>query len=203
MASKCLLAIYYIKFKKINMRNLKFLCFFLTYSIYSQNTLEKSFNTIEAGILGVSLTNESKLNNFFTIKSSLTLGATLWFDRDNDKLKPALLPILSIMPKYYYNLERRKNKNKKIKFNSANYVGLELNYVPSWFVISSSEQELSVIDHISIIPKYGFRRNISNSNFNYELNFGVGYFNYLNNYLKKEDNHRIIPNLEFKIGYSF
>lgn len=178
------------------------LAFFIVNIIFAQNTLEKSFNSIEVGILGISFSNESKITNTIALKSSLSFGATLWLD-ENSQLKPALVPIISVLPKYYYNIDKRISKSKKIKFNSANYFGLDINYVPNWFVIAYTNNNFTTIDHISIIPKYGFRRNISNSNFNYELNFGIGYFNYLNNYALKEDNHRIIPNLEFKISYSF
>lgn len=40
--------------------------------------------------------------------------------------KPALY--FSVTPKYFYNLEKRKNLGKTVKYNSGNYVGLRLNY---------------------------------------------------------------------------
>ena len=188
----------YFKMKKL------FLLFLLTFNLlFSQDKLEKSFTALEVGLFGISLSNESRLSQKFTIKSSFNLGLAIWKNDRTDEVKPSLVPVLTVMPKYYYNLNRRMARNKRIKYNSANYFALEFNYTPSWFVISNIDGNLRKNENISIIPKYGFRRNINNSKFNYELNFGLGYMNHMNYYIKKEDNHEVFPGLEFKLAYTF
>lgn len=171
--------------------------------MFSQDKLEQSFTSLEVGLFGISLSNESRLSQGFTLKSSFNLGLAFWKNNSTNEVKPSLVPVLTIMPKYYYNLNRRMARNKRIKYNSANYFALEFNYRPSWFVISNIDGNLRMEENFSIIPKYGFRRNINNSKFNYELNFGLGYINYMNYYNKKEDNHEIFPGLEFKLAYTF
>ena len=76
-------------------------------------------------------------------------------------------------------------------------MALGINYFPDWFVISN-DGNTSVPNQISIIPKWGIRRTIAQSNFNYELGIGFGRRFYFDS---KE--WETAADLHVRIGYTF
>ncbi|WP_233530585.1 hypothetical protein [Gelidibacter salicanalis] len=113
-----------------------------------------------------------------------------------------LTPVLTLEPRWYYNLNKRASKSRRTDGNSGNFISIKTTYHPDWFVISN-ESNLNFITDISIIPTWGIRRNIGD-HFNYEAGFGVGYLHYF-----KKDNVIFISepdvavNLHLRIGYRF
>ncbi len=106
-------------------------------------------------------------------------------------------PEISLIPKYYYNLNRRLEKEKNIKNNSGNYLALDITYTPNWFVISNVKG-IEVNEMISFVPTWGLRRNFA-KNFNYEFKAGLG----IGKILQKGYATQAVPELSFKIGYDF
>ncbi len=162
-------------------------------------SVEKNIFNVQTGILGIWASNENKLGNDFALRTEigLDLGYYISYNLEN---KYVLAPIVLVEPRWYYNLESRLNKGKHIKNNSGNFLGLKVKYIPDWFVISDFDN-YSVANQVSIIPRWGIRRAIGKSNFNYEIATGLGY-KYV--FLKNTDNDlRLVLDVHLRIGYTF
>jgi hypothetical protein len=175
----------------------------LTIIAKSQNTsVEKSTYGIQTGFLGVWIHNESKLSNEFSLRIELGLNATIWGGSFYEKTGFALSPEIILEPRYYYNLNKRIKKSKRIDGNSGNFFSLKTSYRPNWFIISNVDN-IRMVDNISIIPTWGIRRNIG-QHFTYETGFGIGYRYYLpkkNDFFANKGEADV--NLHLRIGYRF
>ena len=165
----------------------------------AQNSdVEKNISGIQIGLFGLDLYNEAKIANKTTLRAEASLFPAIWGGDMYAKTGFAFYPALTIQPKYYYNISKRAENGKNTKNNSANYFGLQVRYIPDWFVISNAKN-LSLSNQINFIPTYGFRRNFA-GNFNYEFKAGLGYgttFGYDHN------TSGAVIDLSIKIGYDF
>ena len=162
------------------------------------SSVEKSIFNVETGFLGVWLNNESKLSNSVALRTELGLDSGLFWKQDT-KTGFLLAPSLRVEPRWYYNLNTRNNDGKRIENNSANFFTASINYLPDWFVISNYDNA-NVVEQFSIIPKWGMRRNIGNSNFTFEFSTGLGYKMVF--YENRTDKGAVLD-LNARIGYSF
>lgn len=185
----------------INKALLSLALIFLSFKyVEGQNAaVEKNIVNIQTGILGIWGSNETKLNDEFALRTEIGLDLGYYIS-SNLENKYVFAPIVLVEPRWYYNLENRLTKGKHIKNNSGNFIGLKFKYVPDWFVISDFDN-YSVANQVSIIPRWGMRRAISKSNFNYEIATGLG-CKYV--FLEKKDNDlRLILDVYLRIGYTF
>lgn len=175
----------------------------LTYTAKAQNaSVEKSTYGIQTGFLGIWIHNESKLSNSIALRTELGFDSGIWGGDFYDKTGFLLTPVLTVEPRWYYNLNKRERKSKRIDGNSGNFISLKTSYHPDWFVISNTEN-ISVISDISIVPTWGIRRNIG-KHFTYEAGIGLGYryiFAKQAGFLENESDAAL--NLHLRIGYSF
>jgi len=81
-------------------------------------------------------------------------------------------PIINIEPRWYYNLDVRAAKGSNTNNNAGNFVAVAVNYMPDWFNITNNSG-YRTYNELSIIPRWAIRRNIGNSNFNYEAGAGI------------------------------
>ena len=110
-----------------------------------------------------------------------------------------MTPVISIEPRWYYNLTKRDSKGKNTSFNSGNFVSVSIGYSPDWIIFSTTDN-LTIDNVITIIPTWGIRRNIG-KHFNYEVGGGIGYaYSFKNNGYAEND---VAYNLYLKIGYIF
>jgi hypothetical protein len=70
-----------------------------------------------------------------------------------------MTPVITAEPRWYYNLNKRVNKSKRIDGNNGNFISLKTSYHPDWFVISNYDN-INIISDISLVPTWGIRRNI-------------------------------------------
>jgi hypothetical protein len=175
----------------------------LTFITNAQDvSVEKSTYGIQTGFLGIWAHNESRLSNQIALRSELGLDTGIFGSDVNDINGFLLVPAITLEPRWYYNLNKRQNKSKRIDGNSGNFISIKTTFHPDWFVISN-EDNINFISDISIIPTWGIRRNIGN-HFNYETGFGIGYVHYF-----EEDNVILLDesgvavNLYLRIGYRF
>lgn len=175
----------------------------LTFIGKAQNaSVEKSTYGIQTGFLGIWVHNESKLSNSIALRTELGFDSGIWGGDFYDKTGFLMTPVITVEPRWYYNLNKRKNKSKRIDENSGNFVSLKISYHPDWFVISNTDN-VNVISDISIIPTWGIRRN-NGKHFNYEAGIGIGYryiFAKQAGYLENES--EVAANLHLRIGYRF
>jgi hypothetical protein len=178
---------------------------FLSLSIFcnAQNaSVEKMVFGIQTGFLGIWGHNESRLSNTVALRSELGFDSGIWGGDFYDGTGFLLTPVLTLEPRFYYNLNKRNSRSKNITNNSGNFISIKTSYHPDWFVISNYK-DVSIISDISFIPTWGIRRNIG-THFNYEAGFGIGYryiFAKAAGYYSNKS--EAAANLLLRIGYVF
>lgn len=184
-----------------NKKILFLLLIFCTIHIFSQQkvSIEKNLINAEIGVLGAYLNVEYKINNYIAIVPEIGLDSEIFGGSYYKKTGFKLLPVISLEPKWYYNLGKRNNLDKKISNNNANYLSFKTSFNPNWFAISNFNN-ITTINQLTLLSNWGIRRNIT-KNLNYDIAIGSG-FRYL--LLKKVgyDNNKIklIINLKLRIG---
>ena len=169
---------------------------FLSLSIFcnGQNaSIEKTVFGIQSGFLGIWVHNESRLSNTIALRSEFGLDAGILFTDFEGNSGFLLAPVLTLEPRFYYNLNKRHSKSKDTKNNAGNFISLKTSYHPDWFVISDIAEHIT--SDISFIPTWGIRRNIG-THFNYETGAGIGIRFFSNE-------SETIGNLHLRIGYVF
>jgi hypothetical protein len=169
----------------------------------SQNaSVEKSVTGIQTGVLGIWVHNETKLSNPLALRTEVGMDFGFWSGDFYPKAGYAFAPVITIEPRWYYNLNKRLRKSKNISGNSGNFLTLQVRYYPDWFTISNYKN-VRMINTIAFIPTWGIRRVIG-KHFTYEAGVGYG-FEYIfyksAGYSKNEGNRAI--NLLLRIGYRF
>lgn len=176
------------------------LCLFTLLAKAQDASVEKSIYGVQFGVLGVWVHNESRLTNSIALRGELGLDTGLYGSSESTNF---LLGVaISLEPKWYYNLQKREDKSKRIDGNSGNFISLKMKYHPD-ILIASSEENITVLSDFSIVPTWGIRRNIG-KHFNYEAGFGIGYIHFFrkkNVYLNNEPD--VAVNLHARIGYKF
>ena len=174
--------------------------------------VEKTFFSIQTGLAGIWINNEAKLSNSIALRSEIGIEHDFFVGDQYDVAGFILQPVLTLEPRYYYNLEKRNYRGKKTSKNSGNYLSLKTSYHPDWFVLNLDENITKTAD-LSIIPTWGIRRQIG-SNFTYETGLGFGYRivylkpNYYNGSSQNVDDvsksrNQYTPYLHLRIGYTF
>ena len=164
--------------------------------------VEKSVFGIQTGFLGIWAHNESRLSDRIALRSEVGFDSGIWGGDFYDKTGFLLTPVLSVEPRFYYNLQKRADKGRNISGNAGNYLSIRASFHPDWFVISNYD-DVSIISDISIIPTWGIRRNIG-KHFNYEAGLGLGYryiFAERAGFLENESS--LAANFALRIGYRF
>ncbi len=164
--------------------------------------VEKSVFSIQTGFLGIWINNEFRIFNQFALRSEVGFDVAFIPGDSYDKTIYFLAPVFVVEPRWYYNLNKRKAKSKRIDGNSGNFVSLQTSYIPDWFVISNNPYE-SVRRQLWITAMWGIRRNIG-KHFNYEAGVGYGYRFYLKEkHSSTTEGSDWMPNILLRIGYRF
>ncbi|MFV8377714.1 hypothetical protein [Flavobacterium sp. LB3R33] len=175
--------------------------------------VEKSIFGIQTGFgvyTGIWFNNESKLSNSIALRSEIGLEKDFTVGDHYDGAGFILQPVLTVEPRYYYNLEKRNLKGKKTANNSGNYISIKTSYHPDWFVINLADNVTKTAD-LAIVPTWGLKRQIGN-HFTYETAVGFGYRvvylkeNSVNGNVQNVDGaynrNQYIPYLHIGIGYA-
>lgn len=168
-----------------------------------QASVEKSVFGIQTGFLGFWAHNETKLSNTIALRSELGLDAAIFSDNFVGNTSFIMVPALTLEPRWYYNLNKRVSKNRRIDGNSGNFLAIKTTYHPDLVIGSLAENTVFITD-ISIIPTWGIRRHIG-KHFNYETGIGIGYYHLFkkDNVLLLQDRNGVALNLHLRIGYRF
>ena len=175
---------------------------FISLSIFcnAQNiSVEKSVFGIQTG-LGIWVYNESRMSNKIALRSELGLTGSIWDGTSYDHVGFSLSPVLTLEPRFYYNLNKRNSKSKVITNNSGNFISLKTSFHPDWFAISNYEYG-TLHSIISIIPTWGIRRNMG-PHFNFEAGTGIGYL-YVLEKAGWNGYGELATSLHLRIGYVF
>lgn len=160
-----------------------------------ERLVERSIYGVQAGLFGAWAYNESAIGNEVTLKTEIGLNMGIFGGSYYPKTGYVMFPTLSIEPRYYYNLKRREKLGKNTANNTGNFLSLKTSFNPDLFVISN--YALSVNNHLTVIPKYGFKRTFA-KNFEYEFSAGIGYL-----YDIDANINDAILDVGFRIGYRF
>lgn len=178
-------------------------CGLITASKAQSISVEKSTFGIQVGAVGVWVYNESKLTKTLALRSEFGLRCK-FIDYTDGSLY--LAPGITLEPRWYYNLNKRSSNEKNIVCNSANFLSIQISFIPDWFIIPIIPTHYPTLNNqISVMPTWGIRRNIGN-HFNFEAGLGIGY-----EYIFKKNPYDFHPNtggfrtinLHFRIGYRF
>ena len=83
------------------------------------------------------------------------------------------MPVVTVGPRYYYNLVRRARRGQDTYGNAANYVALPVSLESGWVVLSLPEG--ATADRaVTILPTWGMRHSI-HRRYSVEAGLGVGY----------------------------
>ncbi|HUH17786.1 hypothetical protein [Albibacterium sp.] len=179
-------------------------CFLLMVSFAQAQSpiLKKNVTGVQIGLFELDAYHEIRIANKASLRTDVLLFPAIWGGELYDNQSGfALYPAFTLTPKYYYNINRRVKKDKNIKNNAANYLGLQIRYMPGW--VFSNHKNMNLPDQINFIPTYGFRRNFLN-NFNYEFKTGFGYgFGRSEIFGVDMNVSGPVFDLTFKVGYDF
>lgn len=174
--------------------------------------VEKTFYGIQTGLAGIWINNETRLSSSLALNSEIGIEHDFFVGDQYDGAGFILQPVLTLEPRYYYNIFKRHSDGKKTSKNSANYLSLKTSYHPDWFVVNLDDKITKTAD-LAIIPTWGMKRQIGD-NFTYETAVGLGYRivylkpNYFNGNAQNVDDvstnrNQYIPYLHLRIGYIF
>ncbi len=160
---------------------IKVIILLFTINGFSQNkpdvSVEKSLYGVQVGFLGAWLHNEARLTNTIALRTEIGFQSGVFGGAAYKTTNFILFPELSVSLRWYYNLDKRKSRNKTTLKNSANFLSIRFNYIPDTFVISNLD-DISISQSIAIVPKWAIKRTIG-TNFTYETGIGFGYRKYL------------------------
>lgn len=162
----------------------------------SNASVEKSIFGIQTGFFGAWVHNEYRLSNEISLRSEI--GFDYGFNDNGYSQTSVLIPSVRLEPRWYYNLEKRIKKGRKIANNSGNFLALNITYNPDWFYISNQDN-LNIISTLAFVPKWGIKRTVGN-HFTYEAGVGIGTFIVLNDYDVDND---VAVDLHLRVGYTF
>lgn len=177
-------------------------------------SVEKSIFGVQTGFgvhAGIWFNNESKLSNSIALRSEIGLEKDFTVGDHYDGTGFILQPVVTLEPRYYYNLEKRNSKGKNTTNNSGNYFSIKTSYHPDWFVINLADNVTKTAD-LAIVPTWGLKRQIG-THFTYETALGFGYRvvylkeNSINGNVQNVDGaynrNQYIPYVHVGIGYIF
>ena len=134
------------------MKPIAFLFLLLSATIGAQNNeVEKSIFGIQTGILGFYLKNESKLSTEIALRTEIGLDSGIFLNNFYEGVGFYMAPVLTVEPRWYYNLKKRASKSKFISDNNGNFLSLKTSFNPDWYVISN-HQNLEIPNQIAFIP---------------------------------------------------
>lgn len=175
-------------------------------------SVEKSMFSIQTGFAGLWINNEFKFANSLALRSEIGIEYDFAVGDHYDEAGFILQPVITLEPRFYYNLKKRNSKGRKTSNNSGNYLSLRTSYHPDWFVINLDDKITKTAD-LSIIPTWGIKRSIGD-HFTYETGVGLGYrlvflkANSYNGHAQNVDDFnttesQYTPYLHLRIGYIF
>lgn len=165
-------------------------------------SVEKSIFGIQTGILGIWVNNECRISNEIALRSEIGYSVGLFGGDFYPKTGYLMIPTLRVEPRWYYNLEKRQSKSRKIANNSGNFLTLQTTFYPNFLIISNYDN-VKIAKQISIIPTWGIKRTLGN-HFTYETAIGLGHTHYFAKSAGYEsDKSSAALNLHLRIGYTF
>ncbi len=189
------------------MRKIVLVSFFCTFSLIVKSqeaSVEKSTFGIQTGFAGLWAYNELKLSNQFALRSEIGFDANYGNDDFYPDTDFLLTTVVTLEPRWYYNLNKRESNSKSIEGNSGNFFSLKTSLHHSdLLIVFGNDEEAKIVTDLAIVPTWGMRRNLG-KHFNYEAGIGAGYIHFFGkNAGFSEDKGELAINLHLRLGYRF
>ncbi len=163
-------------------------------------SVEKSIFSIQTGFIGIWINNEFRLSNSIALRTELGYSAQLMWGA-GQMAGFIMTPVATLEPRWYYNLQKRKSKSKRIDGNSGNYLSLQSSFYPAGAILGKYKA-IVINPVLTLIPMWGMHRNIGR-HFNYEVGAGFGYVHYFADKYGYGAHDNLALNLLLRIGYRF
>lgn len=169
----------------------------------SQNaSVEKSTSGIQTGALGIWVHKEMKLSDQIALRAEIGMDAGIWGGMFYPKTGYLITPGITLEPRWYFNLNKRKSKSRSIAGNSGNFLTVQTNFHPNGFAISNYKNA-EIANQISFIPSWGIKRNLG-KHFTYETGIGIGYrYIFAKSIGYSENFDEAALNIHLRFGYHF
>ena len=112
-------------------------CLFTILTKAQKASVEKSTFGIQTGVLGIWAHREVKLSNQIALRAELGMNAGIWGGSFYPKTGYLMTPVITLEPRWYYNISKRENKGKYTAGNSANFITVAVKYYPDIFVLGN------------------------------------------------------------------
>ncbi|MEM8937954.1 MAG: hypothetical protein AAGC64_01250 [Bacteroidota bacterium] len=165
-------------------------------------SVERSVFGIQTGFAGIWFYNELGLSSQFALRTEVGLDA---YDKDDFFPETGFLlaTVLTIEPRWYYNLDQRKSQAKKFSANSGNFFALKSSLRLEDLLLEFGDDEVKMVNNLSIVPTWGMRRSLGD-HFNFEAGVGIGYVHFFAKDAGfSKDEGEVAINLHLRIGYRF
>ncbi|MFV0376469.1 MAG: hypothetical protein ACK5JD_04115 [Mangrovibacterium sp.] len=157
---------------------------------------------VQTGLFGAWVYNEARLSDEIALRTELGFDygfqSSSWYDEDVE----VYTPVITLEPRWYFNLKKRQQKSRKVFCNTGNFLSLKTSFHPGKMGISNVDG-VDVVPDISIIPTWGIRRHMG-QHFAFETGVGLGWAYVFWKSLGYVDNEsEIALNLHLRLGYTF
>ncbi|MFN3782500.1 MAG: hypothetical protein ACK4R6_01160 [Spirosomataceae bacterium] len=169
---------------------------------YSQEArVDSTTFGIQTGFLGIYAHNEARISPKIALRTEVGINAGIYGGAMYAKrIGTELTPVITVEPRWYYNLDKRVAKGKNISGNSGNFLTLQTSFNPSWQIFSTESLQRTA-SQITVMPMWGLKRN-KGKHFTFEAGAGVGVGRYLGS--SKPDNPYFLGvGLHLRVGYRF
>jgi hypothetical protein len=189
------------------MRKIVLVSIFSAFTLIAKSqeaSVEKSIFGIQTGFAGLWAYNELKLSNQFALRSEIGFDAYFGNDDFYPDTDFLLTTVVTLEPRWYYNLNKRESNSKPIDDNSGNFFSLKTSLHHSdLLIVFGNDEEAKIVSDFSVIPTWGMRRNLG-KHFNYEAGIGAGYIHFFGkNAGFSKDKGELAINLHLRLGYRF
>ncbi len=152
----------------------------------SKTQLEYNLKSVQIGYLYLALNDETRLARKLSLKTGLSFSPYKYRSGGykNDYI---VYPYLNLETRWYSNLDRRAEKNKKIQGNTGNIWSLKAIYSPNYIILTNLNNP-DKNSLVSIGPYYTIRRTLG-KNFDIEGNIGGDYGYIINSNKNYFSNH--------------
>ena len=168
---------------------------FCCINLTAQNNKQVEDNLFKINLINPGVEYEAGVG----VNQTINLGLGLQFGAagGGGVFNYAFLPAFNGQYRYYYNLDRRLNKDKRIAGNSGNYLSASATLFTADVIIGNVESGSGTAGFIG--PVYGIQRTYPKG-FNYTMEFGLGL------YFASDENFKAVetgigPTLSFSIGW--
>lgn len=149
-----------------------FLCSFIPFTLTAQNNQKVSKSIFSVNFLIPSVELETRISDKTTLDLFGGIGFGLAAGTQRDGTDVGFFPVFSTQYRYYYNLEKRAGKGKKVSENSGNYVAAVGEIMSGKPIFGDLKFEN---DYSALVGAVWGLQRYYNSGFKLDLNLGGGY----------------------------